>query len=403
MPKRPSAIVLTPDAQIICADKFGDVYCLPLSTASLPASSATRSSRPALAVKASEPEASTLTVHSKRNLEALQNQKKQLELGKLKDADADSSDIKNEEPDSDLALLLGHVSMLTALVLGESDGRRYMLTADRDEHIRVSRYLPQTHVIHGFCLGHREFVAAMAIPASRPEILVSGGGDDELFVWDWVAGRLLSKKGLLPLVRQVNPQTDKVAVSALRSLLYPCESGSLSFILAICEGYEPPPSPNPNLITGTIFDTLLSIEAIFSWQLSNDGILSHPGVLPLPGNPLDLAVAGPSPQESTPRLAVAMDPRPNASSTSLALFTLKLEAGALALDAQSPLRCDTLEAEEPEATADQVRDLLYTVEKLRKQTVGSDEVGASSDATAAEKVDCIETAADSTVAATKSM
>lgn len=221
MPKRPSSVVLGPDSQIICADKFGDVYAVPLIQ------SETWTPAPSRQVVA-KPEANPLTVHSKRNLASLKSQLKQIELNKR--------DIPNTDgPAFEQTLLLGHVSMLTKVVLGEQEGRRYVLTADRDEHIRVSRYIPQTHVIEAFCLGHKEFVNALTIPRSRNSILVSGGGDPNLFVWNWPSGKLLSQTDILSLAQRVFPTTSEVTVSQLESFDYPSDSGRINFILAICE------------------------------------------------------------------------------------------------------------------------------------------------------------------------
>lgn len=52
-------------------------------------------------------------------------------------------------------LVLGHTSLLTTFVL--SPDEQYIITADRDEHIRVSWY-PQGYNIESYCLGSVEYV-----------------------------------------------------------------------------------------------------------------------------------------------------------------------------------------------------------------------------------------------------
>jgi tRNA (guanine-N(7)-)-methyltransferase subunit TRM82 len=124
------------------------------------------------------------------------------------------------------ALLLGHVSMLTAITIGLHEGQSFIITADRDEHIKVSRYIPQAYHIENFCLGHREFVNSLHIPGQVPGILISGGGDDELFIWDWRQGRLLSRTHIVPSSSPERP-AQKVAVLRI------CSSNELVFV--ICE------------------------------------------------------------------------------------------------------------------------------------------------------------------------
>ncbi|KAL8656900.1 MAG: hypothetical protein Q9226_002454 [Calogaya cf. arnoldii] len=204
MPKRPCAIAFTPDqSTIICGDKFGDVYALPLSC------SDSRTERQAH-VKAGEavqeshttgdpfvPSATLRTVHTLRNQEALRHQQNQ----KNKKSSKNAVDFERE-------LLFGHVSLLTDLICvsiprttsANPLDRTYIISADRDEHIRVSRGIPQAHIIEGFCLGHTQFVSRLCIPSWNPQILISGGGDDYLLVWDWLSNRVLHRIDLRKLI-----------------------------------------------------------------------------------------------------------------------------------------------------------------------------------------------------------
>ncbi|KAK2073083.1 hypothetical protein P8C59_007392 [Phyllachora maydis] len=141
MPKRPCALDFTPDrVTILVADKFGD-----------------------------------------RNLRALLDQRKAVLQPSEKPAAASFEH----------TLLLGHVSMLTGITHATDPhtGRPYIITADRDEHLRVSRgVLSQAHVIEGFCFGHDEFISRICIPPASPELLLSAGGDDEIYLWECGSG-----------------------------------------------------------------------------------------------------------------------------------------------------------------------------------------------------------------------
>ncbi|KAE8147625.1 WD40-repeat-containing domain protein [Aspergillus avenaceus] len=190
MPKRPCSIALADDDRtIVCGDKFGDVYSLPLIPGNEPYVAPKLVSRPKV------PAATPLTVHSKRNLESLEQQ---LRHQQQKKATEEKTGINFEHQ-----LLLGHVSLLTdvAFVSLPSDvsptGKRsYILTADRDEHIRVSRY-PQAHIIENYCLGHNSFINKLCIPEWAPEHLISGGGDNYLLVWKWAEGQIVQKVSLV--------------------------------------------------------------------------------------------------------------------------------------------------------------------------------------------------------------
>lgn len=222
MPKRPSALALTPDAQtILCADKFGDAYSLPL----VPGEYVKR-----VETKQYQPAATSLTVHTKRNLESLEQQKRQAE--KAKSAE--------EEPSLNFEhqAILGHVSMLTDLVSvsvpGDSPASRprsYILTADRDEHIRVSRGVPQAHVIEQYCLGHTAVITKLCVPSWAPEVLISGGGDGYLLVWNWIEGQILQKIALDEVL-----QTPEIIVRGIWEVSLEQPSGPVKAIFVGLEG-----------------------------------------------------------------------------------------------------------------------------------------------------------------------
>ncbi|PIK45215.1 putative tRNA (guanine-N(7)-)-methyltransferase non-catalytic subunit wdr4-like [Apostichopus japonicus] len=79
-----------------------------------------------------------------------------------------------DEPGS---LLLGHVSML--LDVAATPDNKFIITCDRDEKIRVSCF-PNAYNIHGYCLGHTQFVSCFKIVPGKENLLVSAGG-----LWDY--------------------------------------------------------------------------------------------------------------------------------------------------------------------------------------------------------------------------
>lgn len=98
------------------------------------------------------------------------------------------------EINSEAEPILGHVSMLTDLTMGSHGDKEYIFTADRDEHIRISNY-PNSYVIKHWLFGHEQFVSALAIPSWNQDLLISGGGDDHIFLWNWFedSNQLLTK------------------------------------------------------------------------------------------------------------------------------------------------------------------------------------------------------------------
>ena len=185
MPKKPCAVTLAKDDFIILlGDKFGDVYSLPMFPSNEPIQLLKKKE-----TKEFKPSASALTVHTKKNRQALEQQLR------FKSKTPEKSD-----PIFEKTLLLGHVSMLTDLAFvsitsgSEPDASHdYILTSDRDEHIRLSRGLPQSHIIEGYCLAHTSFVTKLCVPQWDPKTLVSGGGDSFILVWDWLEHRVRQK------------------------------------------------------------------------------------------------------------------------------------------------------------------------------------------------------------------
>lgn len=93
-------------------------------------------------------------------------------------------------PEKDLSPILGHVSMLTKVLVAQHNDKQYVLTSDRDEHIRVSNY-PESYIIRHWLFGHDEFISSMITPACNPDVLITGGGDDKIFSWDWYNDKLI--------------------------------------------------------------------------------------------------------------------------------------------------------------------------------------------------------------------
>lgn len=68
---------------------------------------------------------------------------------------------------TDCKFLLGHISLITDMQLTHMGKQQFLLTADRDEKIRVSRF-PEAYEIQSFCHGHTEYA-----PFSSPSLLFS--------------------------------------------------------------------------------------------------------------------------------------------------------------------------------------------------------------------------------------
>jgi hypothetical protein len=354
------------------ADKFGDVFALPL----LPETDSARGDAPSVASLRSPkpsqpyvPEADRSTVHSKKNRQALENQLRF----------AQSNQAHNRKDTSQYTPILGHVSMLTAMATAQDEqGRPYIITADRDEHIRVSRGLPQAHVIETYCLGHKHFVSRLCVPTTRPDILISGGGDNELFVWNWKAGRLLSTFDLLHHVKEVEPVATSIAVSKIFAGSIASTDGavpsSTTTLLILAERYVNG-QPSQHHFTNSIANLLTrhSVRAIIVLQLAEDGQLALSQVVRTPAISLD--ITGWTAPGKDEQYVIALD---RYASEDLASAQASFEPGLALLTPDNenttaefrlePLRLQMggVDRDGELWSREEIDSHLYTVEKLRK-------------------------------------
>ncbi|KAJ2036552.1 hypothetical protein GGI08_008601 [Coemansia sp. S2] len=86
-------------------------------------------------------------------------------------------------------ILLGHVSNLCAIDFSFNEPP-YVLTCDRDEKLRVSRF-PNAYNIQSFGLGHTEFITSVAPARFAIDNAVTASGDGTLRLWNMHTGELL--------------------------------------------------------------------------------------------------------------------------------------------------------------------------------------------------------------------
>ncbi|KAL7747701.1 hypothetical protein RI367_006990 [Sorochytrium milnesiophthora] len=160
-------------------------------------------------------------------------------------------------------VIVGHVSMLTSMIL--SADNKYILTGDRDEKIRVSKY-PKGYLISNFCLGHTQFLSQLALVPTAQELLVSGGGDDFLLVWHWRTGKQVQRLDLRAHALDL-AEADKINVVAIR--FAPRHGGIPSPLMAVAIERYP-----------ALF--------VFAWD-SESRQLQYRHTIRTPSHPLDVA------------------------------------------------------------------------------------------------------------------
>ncbi|MFT7818216.1 tRNA (guanine-N(7)-)-methyltransferase non-catalytic subunit wdr4-like [Arapaima gigas] len=141
---------------------------------------------------------------------------------------------------------------------------RYVVTADRDEKVRVS-LLKTPYNIQSFCLGHREFVSALCIPAVLPHRLLSGSGDGTLKVWEYESGRRLQSWDLKELSSTSSTEAGSDTRLAVCSLASSPDGGHVA---ALC-------------------DSVPTVH-LFRAKPGSDGLLSPAQMLSLPRCAWDL-------------------------------------------------------------------------------------------------------------------
>lgn len=131
------------------------------------------------------------------------------------------------EPDGCGRLDLGHLSMLLDVAVSPDD--QFVLTADRDEKIRVS-WAAAPHSIEAFCLGHTEFVSRILVVPSHPELLLSSSGDGTLRLWEYRSGSQLQRCDLASL-QEPGEQPGHKGLAASRIAFW----GQESYVAILCE------------------------------------------------------------------------------------------------------------------------------------------------------------------------
>ncbi|XP_067401298.1 tRNA (guanine-N(7)-)-methyltransferase non-catalytic subunit WDR4 isoform X2 [Emydura macquarii macquarii] len=131
------------------------------------------------------------------------------------------------EPQNAGKIELGHLSLLLDVALSPDD--RYILTADRDEKIRVS-LTSAPHNIVSFCLGHREFVSRIFVIPNYPDLMLSASGDCTVRLWEYKNGKEVHCCHLNSLNETEATKNDKKY--AVSRIAYCCQG---NYIAILCD------------------------------------------------------------------------------------------------------------------------------------------------------------------------
>ena len=81
------------------------------------------------------------------------------------------------KPDQTVSLMFGHLSAVSCMYFGGN----FLVSADRDEKIRLAKY-PQVEVIESYLFGHKRYVCHLV--GDKSGQLVSAGADGRIICWD---------------------------------------------------------------------------------------------------------------------------------------------------------------------------------------------------------------------------
>jgi len=351
---------------ILCADKFGDVFGIPLFTSD-------GNEKPA--------ETTTLTPTATANIEMANSERVyESEEQKARHLEKARANAEREAAAAERRkrlhvdynipfthdFVLGHVSMLLSLLTitlpaehpaAAGKEKTWVLTSDRDEHIRVTRY-PQSYVIEGFCLGHKQFVKTMHAPSWDLTSLISGGGDEYLLVWNWRERKALQRVDLVAPAQAVLGADAKIFVPKSGDKGEgEGEDGEGPFKFAVSGLWEVP------AIRGILVG-VESVPALFLFSWTTEG-LQYTSTLSLAGNFLDAAV-----NPTVSKVYVSVDPV-DASEPLLGVYNLTAagEWGPASMAEASTIEQAVVESVDvsEEVLAAVKPTVMYPVASLRKQ------------------------------------